>query len=299
MRRFALPLVTAGAGALAIAAVPLARRARRVLPPKLADMAVSAGMAGAGWMMLAVAERVAPHRDEWNEPDEEAGTDLTYLLVALAPTALGANALAGALARPGAASRRDARWSWPHHWPLPARVALALLSTELIHYWHHRAAHRIDALWKAHAIHHSEKRLYWVNGTRFHPIDEVPLIALQALALRVLDVGPDELVVHNAFKLIHGLLQHANIDGNMGPAQRIFSTAEQHRMHHAPTVPREAVNYGAVLSVWDQLFGTAARPAAGSAVDRIGLLDQDEVPWRFGEQMLVPFRSQGSISNSA
>ncbi len=138
-------------------------------------------------------------------------------------------------------------------------------------------------------MHHSERRLYWMNGTRFHPLDEVPLVALQGASLFALGVDDEAMVVHNVFKVIHGLLQHANVAGRCGPLNHLFSTAEQHRFHHAVGRGDRAVNYGAVLSVWDRVFGTQRLPDGSRFAQPIGLA-MARFPTSFTGQMRVPFR---------
>lgn len=285
----------AGAAALAVSGPVLARRVRRMLPAPIADLAVTGGLTLTGWSMLAVLERVAPHRAEWNEPDDEAATDRAYLGVLLVPTAVGSNALAGVLASGiqrslGVGARGDDAADAPRL-PIAVGVVRALLVTELIHYWQHRTAHRVGVLWRAHEVHHSEKRMYWVNGTRFHPLDEVPLVTLQGVALRLAQVDPDALLVHNVFKLIHGLLQHANIDGSCRALQPVVSTPAQHRLHHAAVAGDDGVNFGAVLSIWDRAFGTAQTPSdPPSRTTQIGLLDVPDFPPGFVDQLVYPFR---------
>ncbi len=104
-----------------------------------------------GWGSIAVLERVAPFDPEWNRADDEARTDLAYFGLLLLPTAgvsrLSASLVGGPLGR---ALRRGAgRPAWPAGWPLPARVGLALLVSELGHYAHHRVAHHVRPLWRA------------------------------------------------------------------------------------------------------------------------------------------------------
>jgi sterol desaturase/sphingolipid hydroxylase (fatty acid hydroxylase superfamily) len=129
-----------------------------------------------------------------------------------------------------------------------------------------------------------------MNGTRFHPLDEVPLVAIQAISLEALGLDDSATIVHNVFKVIHGLLQHSNVDGRCGPMNRVFSTAEQHRYHHARRRGAKAVNYGAVLSVWDQVFRTSQMPAPERFEEPIGIGGVDRFPTRFGEQLAAPFR---------
>lgn len=288
LEQHALPLAIGVAAGLAVASRPVARRLRRRLPEPIADSVVSAGMMAIGWGALAGFERIAPFRDDWARADDEAGTDVGYLTTVLLPTLaaarLGDKLLAG-LTGGTVEARRD---TWSTSVPLAVRVSGALLISELVHYWHHRLAHDVPTLRRFHTPHHSGRRMYWLNGLRFHPVDEVPLLALQTLALDLAGVDRDALLVHHVFKSINGMLQHANIAGRCGALNKVLSTAELHRLHHeARNGP--ATNYGAVLSLWDQVFGTQEGPGPAPFAGRIGLWNP-AYPHDVRGQMLEPFR---------
>ena len=45
--------------------------------------------------------------------------------------------------------------------------------SDLCVYWGHRLQHRVDFLWRFHAIHHSAEHLDWLAAHREHPLDTV------------------------------------------------------------------------------------------------------------------------------
>ncbi|MGO7033949.1 sterol desaturase family protein [Rhizobium ruizarguesonis] len=51
------------------------------------------------------------------------------------------------------------------------------------------------------------------------------------------------------------MISHFNVDLRLGWANYIFVGPEVHRYHHSADV-NEAKNYGATLTLWDQIFGT-------------------------------------------
>jgi sterol desaturase/sphingolipid hydroxylase (fatty acid hydroxylase superfamily) len=288
LRRAALPIVTVASGALALSSVPIARRLRKRMPEPLADLAVNIGIFGAVAAMLAVAERLAPLRPEWNEPDEDLPVDIGYMTLVLPPTALVARSLANTIESrlPDELDRNR----WPRGQPLVLRVGLALLVSEFVHYWHHRLSHEVPSLWYAHAPHHSETRLYWMTATRLHPLDEVPLMVLQVASLAACGVDRDALLAHNTLKSFHGLLQHSNIGGSAGPLNAVFSTAEHHRHHHGKAPRGNTVNYGAVLNVWDRVFGTVRTPDGEAFAGDVGLSGMEGYPTGLVGQLLEPLR---------
>src|SRR4029079_87228 len=77
---------------------------------------------------------------------------------------------------------------WPHAWPIWAQVALMVLTVDLMRYWLHRALHQYDLLWRLHAVHHSVGRLYWLNTSRFHPIEKALQMMLDSLPFLLMGV---------------------------------------------------------------------------------------------------------------
>lgn len=294
LRRVALPAVTVTSGVLAMSSVPIARRLRRHVPEPLADLVVNSAIFGAVGGLLAVAERAAPFREDWNEPDGELRVDLGYLLVVLPATALVSRGVVEVVAGrlPGYDPAHGRRW-WPDKQPLVVRVFLALLISELVHYWHHRLSHEHEALWLTHAAHHSERRLWWASATRLHPADEVPLMVLQVAALSACGVDRDAMLVHNTMKSFMGLLEHSNVAGSSGRLNVVFGTAEQHRAHHARAPGGGTVNYGSVLSVWDRVFGTFDARTGDTFDGEVGLRGMPDYPRTLRGQLEEPFRWLG------
>lgn len=146
-------------------------------------------------------------------------------------------------------------------WPLAAQVIAALLIFEAINYALHRLMHEGRGsfgkwMWSIHAAHHLPPRLYLVMHAVFHPINGV-LIQGFALVLPIWIMGYSEQAAAMFFIIngMHGLISHFNVDVRMGWANYIFVGTELHRYHHSADV-NEALNYGATLSIYDQIFGT-------------------------------------------
>jgi sterol desaturase/sphingolipid hydroxylase (fatty acid hydroxylase superfamily) len=56
------------------------------------------------------------------------------------------------------------------------------------------------------------------------------------------------------------LWQHANVTIEIGLLKYVFVTPQSHRLHHAFGEEVRDKNFGAVLSVWDVVFGTYVAP---------------------------------------
>lgn len=247
------------------------------------------------YAVVALLERRLPYRGGWNQPQGDVATDVAHLFL----SGMGTNALvqatAVAAAIAGAAwlSRRLGAPLWPNHWPLVAQLPLALLVAEFGHYWFHRLSHEHALVWRLHAAHHSAPRLYWLNATRFHPLDLFALITCQTVPLILLGAGAPVLLAYGLFTGAYGQLQHCNVAVRSGPLRFVFATPEVHRWHHS-TDPREGnSNYGAVLSAWDLLFGTFFFPADRGFTGPVGLHDLPRFPRGYLGQLLSPFRWPG------
>jgi len=176
---------------------------------------------------------------------------------------------------------------WPNTWPHIGQVALMLLTAELFRYWLHVAAHNTK-LWQLHAVHHSPKKLYWLNVGRFHPVEKSIQFLLDGLPFIVL--GVNELVFSSyfIFYAVNGFFQHSNIDVRYGFLNYVVSSAELHRWHHSKKVKESNNNYGNNLIIWDLVFGSWFLPR-DKRVGKLGLLNND-YPLDFANQMKTPFQ---------
>lgn len=62
--------------------------------------------------------------------------------------------------------------------------------------------------------------------------------------------------MHIQFSLIYQVWLHTEVVGNLGPLEYIVNTPRQHRVHHGKNRYCIDKNYGALLMIWDRLFGT-------------------------------------------
>jgi sterol desaturase/sphingolipid hydroxylase (fatty acid hydroxylase superfamily) len=173
-----------------------------------------------------------------------------------------ANILVGALI-----FQSVARWRF---WPAsPLGFATGLLVMDLLTYGLHRAKHAVPLLWRFHALHHSDPDVDVTTSVRHHPIEFLGTAACVWLAVAVLGIPV-------AISATYGLLDFAlaaAVHGNVRwPAwlerllRPVFVTGGLHHVHHS-ILHREAnSNFGAVLSVWDRLFGTLALPSPAEPV---------------------------------
>lgn len=243
-----------------------------LMPPMLATVILFFGNLG----VLTALERWMPFDARWSKADESDtkvdAISLGVLWLVLGPistlTPLLVAQLFLALGKPHDFSL------FPASLPFWGQFVLLFVIAEFGHYWMHRLAHTSTGLMRIHAAHHSARRVYSLNGYRVHPVNVLWAHYVTALPLYLLGANPRALALYVIVAGISGSLQHMNVKLKFGFLNYIFSTPEVHRWHHS-TRPEEAnKNYGAVLMIWDHVFGTYyfkkdAMPA------RVGLFGQD------------------------
>jgi hypothetical protein len=126
----------------------------------------------------------------------------------------------------------------------------------LLYYGWHRASHRFELLWAAHAVHHQSESFNLSVALRqgfFSDLTAWPMYALLAL-------GGVPLGAFAAAKAVHMLWQfwiHAHRFPRLRWLEAVFVTPAHHRLHHGKNREYLDCNYGAMFVVWDRLFGTA------------------------------------------
>ena len=227
--------------------------------------------------VLALVESRYALRDDWRMTRPRfLRRDLPFLLLGAAT--LGATQWAATwLATQLALTRGQAL----AHWPLLPAVGVSLLLTDGLWYAVHRYSHESRSrlgqfLWRVHVAHHLPQQVYVLMHAIGHPLNAVLVRALLALPPCWLGFAPEAVFVAGVVTGFQGLVSHFNVDSRVGPLNHLLVGTELHRHHHSAD-PAEAGNYGAVLSVWDQLFGTFVyRPGAAPAA--LGVADPQAHP---------------------
>lgn len=234
-------------------------------------------------------EHWLPYESSWSESHGDIPTDLFYAASSLiaAPRLFDTLALTALLSLASALPLSSALW--PTEAPWAVQLGLAAIIAELGSYGWHRLLHEWGPLFRLHATHHSSPRLYWLNATRFHPLDNVTMYALHLLPLTLAGVEESVLVGFTVLSLVHGFFQHANVDVRLGPLNYVFSMAELHRWHHSRNVFEANHNYGSNCILWDLVFGTFYWPRERQPPVNVGLSDLPDFPQTIVRQLLSPF----------
>jgi sterol desaturase/sphingolipid hydroxylase (fatty acid hydroxylase superfamily) len=139
-------------------------------------------------------------------------------------------------------------------WPV-ASWLVALVAVDFAYYWWHRASHRMNFLWAAHVVHHQSEDYNLAVALRqgvLTPVTSLPF----ALPLALIGIPPLVYLAAASLNTLYQFWIHTELIGRLGPLERVLNTPSHHRVHHARNPGYLDRNYGAVLILWDKLFGT-------------------------------------------
>jgi sterol desaturase/sphingolipid hydroxylase (fatty acid hydroxylase superfamily) len=152
------------------------------------------------------------------------------------------------------------------HWLF---IAAAVIGIDAVDWLAHLVNHRVNSLWRLHAVHHSQEELSILTTFRAHPLVHVSFLisALPVLALGANNATPAAVLTVYACL---GALPHANVNWTYGQAGALFISPAYHRIHHSAT-GRIDINLGTVLTIWDVASRRAVFPVRGGQPVATGL----------------------------
>lgn len=134
-------------------------------------------------------------------------------------------------------------------------ILLAILIADFIYYWNHVTEHRIRFFWAYHSVHHSSTDFNLSVALRLSWIED---FILWIFYIPMVLMGFHPLVVLLSLEIV-GLYQvwiHTQKIGHLGILEEFLNTPSLHRVHHGTNPQYIDKNYGAILCIWDKLFGT-------------------------------------------
>ncbi len=151
---------------------------------------------------------------------------------------------------------------WAPHSIVPWILAIVL--TDFAHYVHHRLDHRVAACWAVHSVHHQPEEMNFTVAMRhawFSDIYSWPFYA----TLPLLGVPTSHFFIATTLLSFHALITHTELFNF--PSFYTFVTPKSHILHHARNPRYIDKNFGAMLCIWDRLFGTHVELDATEAPD--------------------------------
>ncbi len=133
--------------------------------------------------------------------------------------------------------------------------AVAFVVVDLVYYWWHRLSHEVNFLWAAHAVHHQSEDYNLAVALRQSILTSFTSLPFY-YPMALLGVPPAVYATMVAASTLYQFWIHTELVGKLGWLERVLNTPSHHRVHHAVNPRYLDRNYGAILIVWDRLFGT-------------------------------------------
>jgi sterol desaturase/sphingolipid hydroxylase (fatty acid hydroxylase superfamily) len=190
---------------------------------------------------------------------------------------------------------------WTASWPTWLLVGVTLVAMDGANWLAHYADHRLEPLWRLHAVHHSQEELSVLTSFRAHPLVHTTGFLLATVPVLVLmgdrSIAPALITGYVCL----GTLPHANVKWTFGPLGRVIVSPAYHRLHHSAT-GIDGMNLGIALTVWDVLARRAQFPDKAAPACRTGLAgrplaveqtSERAAPVSFlGRQLVEPFTAK-------
>jgi sterol desaturase/sphingolipid hydroxylase (fatty acid hydroxylase superfamily) len=156
----------------------------------------------------------------------------------------------------------------------------------------HLVQHKTRFLWRFHIIHHSDTKVDVTTGLRHHPFESVLRGIFFLMGVVVAGAPMYAVMIFQTLLVLSTQFTHANIQLPKWldrPLSMFIVSPNMHKVHHHWQQPYTDSNYGAVLSIWDRLFGTYEQLDPSQlkyGLDRYYPGEEDE---NFGRLMRSPF----------
>ena len=139
---------------------------------------------------------------------------------------------------------------------------IIILVMELLTYGIHRLFHKVEFLWRIHAVHHSDTEIDVTTSHRHHTLE--PMINALIVTPIIFALGAPFIIlaIYNFMHTAISLFSHSNIvlPKKLDAVLRLFIvTPDFHRMHHSSEKRFTNSNYSAIFPWWDHIFGTASK----------------------------------------
>ena len=234
-------------------------------------------------------ETIFPHREEQGIFRYEWREDLFYYLV----SSMMVQVLTWLSFMPAQTLFAITSWTefraWVAALPFAAQFIAIMFLTDLVQYWVHRLFHRIPALWRFHAVHHSAQAMDWIAGARMHFFEILALRSTTVIPMIVLGFSQGAVNAYILVVYLYATFVHSNLGWKFGCLEKLLVTPRFHHWHHG--IEKEAidVNFAVHFPLFDKLFGTHHMPENGRWPSGYGI-GGHPVPKGYWQQFLHPFR---------
>jgi len=146
------------------------------------------------------------------------------------------------------------------NWPFVVQLLAVILVADLSQYAVHRAFHKIPALWRFHAVHHSIRTMDWIAGSRSHFLDIVITRGLIMIPLALCGFSQGAIVGYILFVSFHATFSHTDFRPRTVWLENYFVTPRYHHWHHSAQEEAIDCNFAIHFPWIDRVFGTCYFP---------------------------------------
>ena len=234
-------------------------------------------------------ETLFPHRAEQGIFRYEWREDLFYYLV----SSMMVQVLTWLSFLPAQTLFKLTSWTefraWVAALPFLVQLVAIMFLTDLVQYWVHRLFHRILALWRFHAVHHSAQNMDWMAGARMHFFEILVLRGTTVFPMILLGFSQPAINAYILVVYLFATFAHSNLGWRLGFMEKYLVTPRFHHWHHG--IEKEAidVNFAIHFPLFDKVFGTHHMPEDGRWPSAYGI-GGHPVPKGYWQQFLHPFR---------
>ena len=123
----------------------------------------------------------------------------------------------------------------------------------------HIVEHKVNLLWRFHIVHHADNNVDVTTALRHHPIESVLRGIFFLMGVFVSGAPMYAVMIFQTLLVLFAQFSHANISLPRWLDKMlsyVLVSPNMHKVHHHWQQPYTDSNYGAVLSIWDRMFGT-------------------------------------------
>lgn len=126
---------------------------------------------------------------------------------------------------------------------------------DFTHYWFHRLNHTVRVMWAAHMVHHSSEHYNYGTALR---ISWVSILYKPFFYMWIPMIGfhPEMVLCCLGVEAVWQFMLHTTYCPKLKFFNKIFITPKQHQVHHGKNIKYLDKNHGAILNLFDKIFGT-------------------------------------------
>lgn len=136
-------------------------------------------------------------------------------------------------------------------------IFMCFLCNDFTVYWIHRMHHSVRLFWASHQVHHSSETYSFISASRESWVGIYTGVFMLWSWMPLIGFSPEMMIWVKSVSTFYQFLVHTEHIRKLPRwIEFIFNTPSHHRVHHSSEIEDLDMNNGAILIIWDRLFGT-------------------------------------------